>query len=74
MTCFIPIPDIAMDQYGYMVFRYVLFCGIAGLCRPSVTVVSGGGKCLFARTDEGSVRRGPHTQTIVPRCLYCERD
>ena len=42
--------NLAMDQYGYMVFRYVLFCGMAGPCRPSVTVTLDAVKCLFAHT------------------------
>ena len=51
--CSIPIAcpmNLAMDQYGYMVFRYVLFCGMAGPCRPSVTVTLDAVKCLFAHT------------------------
>ena len=35
-SCSILVPmNLAMDQYGYMVFRYVLFCGEAVSCRPS---------------------------------------
>ena len=65
----IPIPcpmNLAMDQYGYMVFRYVLFRGIAVPCRPSVQVQ--GGPCLDvptrAQLGRERVNVDRHTQTI----------
>ena len=39
-----------MDQYGYIVFRYVLFCGEAVPCRA---VHPRAGRCLFGRNRRG---------------------
>ena len=63
-SCSILVPcprNLAMDQYGYMVFRYILFCGKAVPCRLS-------GACLDVPTRRWT--RGPYTQTVVPRSLY----